>query len=67
MILELQNAILEKIATGEPLAATISDFCLKVEAVVPGVAISVRPSTEGACTRSRLPLFRLNIPRRSTT
>ncbi|MGO7686922.1 putative bifunctional diguanylate cyclase/phosphodiesterase [Rhizobium ruizarguesonis] len=41
MILELQNAILEMIAKGEPLATTIEQLCLKVEAAVPGIIASV--------------------------
>ncbi|MBY3034676.1 EAL domain-containing protein [Rhizobium laguerreae] len=41
MILELQNAILEMIAKGEPLAATIEQLCLRVEAAVPGITASV--------------------------
>jgi diguanylate cyclase (GGDEF)-like protein len=41
MILELQNAILEMIATGEPLAATIERLCVQVEAAVPGILVSV--------------------------
>ena len=41
MILELQNAILEMIAKGEPLADTLSTLCLMVERAVPGVAATV--------------------------
>ncbi|KAA0682193.1 EAL domain-containing protein [Neorhizobium sp. P12A] len=41
MILELRNAILEMIARGEPLAATIEYLCLKVEAIVPRITASV--------------------------
>ena len=41
MILELQNAILEMIAKGEPLAATVEQLCLRVEAAVPGITASV--------------------------
>ncbi len=41
MILELQKAILEMIAKGEPLAATMEQLCLKVEAAVPQVIASV--------------------------
>jgi diguanylate cyclase (GGDEF)-like protein len=41
MILKLQNAVLEMIAKGEPLEATLSVLCLKVEAVIPGVTASV--------------------------
>ncbi|OEC97214.1 EAL domain-containing protein [Rhizobium sp. YK2] len=44
MILELQNAILEMIAKGEPLATTLSALCSKVEAAVPGIAASVLKS-----------------------
>ncbi len=41
MILELQNAILEMIAKGEPLAATVEQLCMRVEAAVPGITASV--------------------------
>ncbi|WP_168879219.1 bifunctional diguanylate cyclase/phosphodiesterase [Rhizobium sp. P28RR-XV] len=48
MILELQNAILEMIAKGEPLASTMSELCLKVEAAIPGVVASVL-AYDGRC------------------
>jgi diguanylate cyclase (GGDEF)-like protein len=48
MILELQNAILEMIARGEPLATTMSQLCLKVEGAIPGIAASVL-SYDGRC------------------
>lgn len=41
MILELRNTILEMIATGESLSATLERICLEVEAVVPGIVCSV--------------------------
>jgi hypothetical protein len=41
MILELQNAILEMIAKGEPLANTVERLCVKVEAAVPEISSSV--------------------------
>jgi diguanylate cyclase (GGDEF)-like protein len=41
MILELQKAILEMIARGEPLALTLEQLCLRVDALVPGVTASV--------------------------
>jgi GAF domain-containing protein len=41
MILQLQNAILELIATGEALATTAEQLCLRVEAAIPGVTASV--------------------------
>ena len=41
MILELQNAILEMIAKGDPLAATVEQLCIRVEAAVPGISASV--------------------------
>ncbi|SCB36603.1 putative bifunctional diguanylate cyclase/phosphodiesterase [Rhizobium hainanense] len=44
MILELQNAILEMIAKGEPLAATLSTLCLMVERAIPGVTATVLKS-----------------------
>ena len=44
MILELQNAILEMIAKGEPLATTLSALCSKVEAAIPGIAATVLKS-----------------------
>ncbi|KEQ05459.1 putative bifunctional diguanylate cyclase/phosphodiesterase [Pseudorhizobium pelagicum] len=41
MILKLQNAILEMIAKGEPLATTVEHLCIRVEALVPDVTVSV--------------------------
>ncbi|WP_426237643.1 putative bifunctional diguanylate cyclase/phosphodiesterase [Pararhizobium sp. DWP1-1-3] len=41
MTLELQNVILEMIARGEALQATIERLCLEVEALVPGTVCSV--------------------------
>ncbi|NKN38716.1 EAL domain-containing protein [Agrobacterium sp. a22-2] len=41
MLLELQNSILEMIARGEPLKATIDRLCAAVEASVPGIVCSV--------------------------
>lgn len=41
MILELQNAILEMIAKGEPLPTTLSVLCTKVEAAIPGITVTV--------------------------
>lgn len=37
----LQNAILEAIARGEPLAAIMTSLCLRVETIAPGVVCSV--------------------------
>jgi diguanylate cyclase (GGDEF)-like protein len=48
MILTLQNAILEMIARGEPLATTMSELCLRVEATIPGIAASVL-AYDGSC------------------
>ncbi|MGV8935725.1 MAG: EAL domain-containing protein [Allorhizobium sp.] len=39
--LRLQNTILELIAKGDPLKATVERLCLEVEAVVPGIVCSV--------------------------
>lgn len=48
MLLELQNIILEMIARGEGLRATIDRLCLSVEAMVPGMVCSVlRVDTSG--------------------
>ncbi len=44
MILELQNAILEMIAKGQPLATTLSALCSKVEAAIPGITATVLKS-----------------------
>ncbi|WP_234906124.1 hypothetical protein [Affinirhizobium pseudoryzae] len=41
MTLELQNLILEMIARGDPLRATIERLCLEAEALVPGTVCSV--------------------------
>jgi len=41
MILKLQNVILELIARGEALQATLERLCLEVEALVPGIVCSV--------------------------
>jgi diguanylate cyclase (GGDEF)-like protein len=41
MLLGLQNIVLEMIAKGEPLSATIDRLCLEVEAIVPEVICSV--------------------------
>ncbi|MCF6370860.1 putative bifunctional diguanylate cyclase/phosphodiesterase [Rhizobium halophilum] len=41
MILALQNTILEMIAKGEPLAITVEQLCVNVEAAVPGITASV--------------------------
>jgi diguanylate cyclase (GGDEF)-like protein len=41
MILELQKAILEMIARGEPLDMTLEQLCLEVEAAVPKITASV--------------------------
>lgn len=41
MTLELQNVILEMIAKGESLNATIDRMCVEVEAMVPGTVCSV--------------------------
>lgn len=40
-MIELQNVILEMIAKGDPLAATIERLCVEVEAAVPGISASV--------------------------
>ncbi|MFN7102134.1 MAG: putative bifunctional diguanylate cyclase/phosphodiesterase [Pseudorhizobium sp.] len=48
MILELQNSILEMIAKGETLAATVEKLCLKVEAMVPDITVSVL-TFDGEC------------------
>lgn len=47
MILELQNVILEMIARGEVLQATIERLCLEVEALVPDVVCSVLSVKDG--------------------
>ncbi|NSZ19889.1 bifunctional diguanylate cyclase/phosphodiesterase [Agrobacterium vitis] len=47
MILELQNIILEMIARGETLQATLERLCNEVEALVPDIVCSVL-SVEGA-------------------
>jgi diguanylate cyclase (GGDEF)-like protein len=44
MILELQNAILEMIARGEPLAVTLSELCVRVEEAIPDVTATVLKS-----------------------
>ena len=41
MLLRLQTIILEKIAKGEPLKATMDSLCLEVETLVPGTVCSV--------------------------
>jgi diguanylate cyclase (GGDEF)-like protein len=41
VLLRLQNIVLEMIAKGEPLNATIDRLCLEVEAIVPEVVCSV--------------------------
>ncbi len=41
MLLRLQNIILEMIAKGEPLKATMDRLCFEVEAIVPGTVCSV--------------------------
>ena len=48
MILELQNTILEMIAKGLPLATTVERLCLEVEALVPGISVSVL-TLDGRC------------------
>ncbi|MBB3644455.1 diguanylate cyclase (GGDEF)-like protein [Rhizobium sp. BK619] len=48
MILTLQNAILEMIAKGEPLATTMAELCLRVESAVPGISASVL-AYDGRC------------------
>ncbi len=47
MILELQNAILEMIARGEPLEQTIDLLCRKVEVIAPDIVCSVLSVREG--------------------
>lgn len=51
MILELQKAILEMIAKGEPLAVTLEQLCLKVETAAPGIIASVL-TFDGRCLHS---------------
>jgi diguanylate cyclase (GGDEF)-like protein len=41
MLLRLQNIVLEMIAKGEPISATIDQLCLEVEAIVPETICSV--------------------------
>ena len=41
MLLQLQNTILEMIATGRPLEETLNRLCLEVEALVPRMVCSV--------------------------
>src|SRR5688572_22559863 len=41
MLLRLQTIILEMIAKGEPLKATMDSLCLEVETLVPGTVCSV--------------------------
>lgn len=47
MILELQNAILEMIARGEPLEQTIDLLCREVEVIAPDIVCSVLSVREG--------------------
>lgn len=51
MILTLQNAILEMIAKGEPLASTMAELCSRVEAAIPGISASVL-AYDGRCLRT---------------
>ncbi len=48
MILELQNAILEMIAVGQPLSATAEQLCLRVEEALPRITASVL-TFDGRC------------------
>lgn len=41
MLLRLQNTVLEMIAKGEPLTATIDRLCAEVELIAPGTICSV--------------------------
>jgi diguanylate cyclase (GGDEF)-like protein len=59
MLLQLQNIILEMIAKGEPLKATMDRLCLEVEVIVPGTVCSVLTLDE--CRRIR-PLSAPNLP-----
>ena len=52
MLLELQNTILEMIARGEGLKATVDRLCLEVEAIVPGMVCSVLQVDAGGTLRS---------------
>lgn len=47
MILELQNLILEMIATGEPLPSTIRRLCVEVERMAEGTVCSVLTVDDG--------------------
>ena len=47
MTIELQNIILEMIARGEPLSATVERLCFEVEAMAPGAVCSVLIVDEG--------------------
>ena len=47
MTIELQNIILEMIARGEPLSATVERLCFEVEAMAPGAVCSVLLVDEG--------------------
>ncbi|MPZ40784.1 MAG: EAL domain-containing protein [Rhizobiales bacterium] len=59
MLLRLQNIILEMIAKGEPLKATMDRLCLEVEAIVPGTVCSVLTLDESLRIR---PLSAPNLP-----
>ncbi|RZJ20079.1 MAG: diguanylate cyclase, partial [Brevundimonas sp.] len=48
-MLLLQNDILEMVARGEPLAATAEALCVRVEALLPGVACSILTVDENDC------------------
>ncbi|MFN3559820.1 MAG: putative bifunctional diguanylate cyclase/phosphodiesterase [Brevundimonas sp.] len=60
MQLLLQNDILEMVARGEPLAATAEALCVRVEALLPGVACSILMVDPTGCLR---PLAAPGLPR----
>lgn len=65
MILKLQNAILEMIAKGEPLATTVEHLCIRVEALVPDVTVSVLTFDGRRLYPLAGPRFHLAIQQRS--
>ena len=65
MTIELQNIILEMIARGEPLSATVERLCFEVEAMAPGAVCSVLLVDEGRLHPLADRLFRGITPRPS--
>lgn len=60
MQLLLQNDILEMVARGEPLTATAEALCVRVEALLPGVACSILTVDDDGCLH---PLAAPGLPR----